>query len=162
MGASFGGYATLSALAFAPGRFRCGVDLVGPSDLAHLISTFPSYWEARRRRWLNRMGDVIADSTLNRRISPLYNADAITAPLLVGHGANDPRCKLESSERIVKVLRDRGREVTFLVYPDEGHGFARIENTRDFSGRVEAFFAQHLGGRAMPRHDVPGSSVQLR
>ena len=162
MGASFGGYATLSALAFAPGRFRCGVDLVGPSDLAHLIGGFPSYWEARRRRWLNRMGEVLADSVLNRRLSPLYHADAITAPLMVAHGANDPRVKLEASERIVKVLRDRGREVTFLVYPDEGHGFGRLENIRDYSARVEEFLAKYLGGRAAPRTDVPGSSVQVK
>ncbi|HET9326458.1 MAG TPA: prolyl oligopeptidase family serine peptidase [Candidatus Eisenbacteria bacterium] len=162
MGGSFGGYAALCALAFAPERFRCGVDFVGPSDLAHLISGFPSYWEARRRRWLNRMGEVIADRALNRRLSPLYHADAITAPLLVAHGANDPRCKLEASERIVKVLRDRKREVTFLVYPDEGHGFSRIENQRDYSARVEEFLARHLGGRAIPRADVPGSSVQVR
>jgi len=162
MGGSFGGYATLSALAFAPGRFRCGVDLVGPPDLAHLIGTFPSYWEARRRRWLNRMGEVIADSTLNHRVSPLYHADAIQAPLLVGHGANDPRVKLAASERIVAALRQRGREVIFLVYPDEGHGFARAENERDFCARVEAFLAKHLGGRALPRADVPGSSVQVR
>jgi len=162
MGGSFGGYATLCALAFAPGRFRCGVDVVGPSDVAHLISTFPSYWEARRRRWLNRMGDVLADSTLNRRISPLYHADAIEAPMLVGHGANDPRVKLEASERIVKALRDRGREVTFLVYPDEGHGFVRPENVQDFFARVEEFLAKHLGGRAIPRADVAGASVEAR
>ena len=162
MGGSFGGYAVLSALAFFPGRFRCGVDLVGPSDLGHLISTFPSYWEARRRRWLNRMGEVIADSAYNQRVSPLYHADAIQAPLLVAHGANDPRVKLESSERIVKALRDRKREVIFLVYPDEGHGFTREENIRDYSGRVEEFLARHLGGRASPRKDVPGSSVQIR
>jgi dipeptidyl aminopeptidase/acylaminoacyl peptidase len=162
MGGSFGGYATLCALAFAPGRFRCGVDLVGPSDLGHLISTFPPYWEARRRRWLNRMGDVIADSALNRRVSPLYHADAITAPLLVGHGANDPRARLEASERIVAALRERGREVTFVVYPDEGHGFVRPENNQDFYARTEEFLAKHLGGRAIPRADVPGSSAELR
>jgi dipeptidyl aminopeptidase/acylaminoacyl peptidase len=162
MGASFGGYATLCALAFEPARFRCGVDEVGPSDLAHLISTFPGYWKARRRRWLNRIGEVVSDAALNQRLSPLYHADAMQAPLLVGHGANDPRCKLESSERIVKALRDRGREVIFVVYTDEGHGFGRIENQRDFAGRVEEFFARHLGGRALPRHEVPGSSVQVR
>src|SRR6185369_2723846 len=117
---------------------------------------------ARRRRWLNRMGEVIADSTLNHRVSPLYHADAIQAPLLVGHGANDPRVKLAASERIVAALRQRGREVIFLVYPDEGHGFARAENERDFCARVEAFLAKHLGGRALPRADVPGSSVQVR
>ena len=162
MGGSFGGYATLSALAFFPGRFRCGVDVVGPSDLGYLISTFPSYWEARRRRWLNRMGEVIADSALNQRLSPLYHADAIQAPLLVAHGANDPRVKLAASERIVKALRDHGHEVIFLVYTDEGHGFARDENVRDYSARVEEFLARHLGGRAIPRADVPGSSVQVR
>lgn len=162
MGGSFGGYATLCALAFAPDRFRCGVDLVGPSDLGHLISTFPPYWEARRRRWLNRMGDVLADSALNRRISPLYHADSMRAPLLVGHGVNDPRVKLEASERIVATLRERGRDVTFVVYSDEGHGFARPENMQDFSARVEEFFAKHLGGRAIPRADVPGSTAELR
>jgi dipeptidyl aminopeptidase/acylaminoacyl peptidase len=162
MGGSFGGYATLCALAFAPGRFRCGVDVVGPSDLAHLIGTFPAYWEARRRRWLNRMGEVLADSALNRRLSPLFHADAMDAPLLVGHGANDPRVKLEAAERIVQALRERGREVTFLVYPDEGHGFARAENARDFYGRVEEFLAKHLGGRAIPRSDVASTSVQVR
>ena len=162
MGGSFGGYATLSALAFYPGTFQCGVDVVGPSDLGHLISTFPSYWEARRRRWLNRMGDVLNDQELNRSMSPLYHADAITAPLLVGHGANDPRAKLEASERIVKALRDRGREVTFVVYPDEGHGFQRAENKQDFSARVEEFLAKHLGGRAIPRARVMGTSAELR
>ncbi len=162
MGGSFGGYATLCALAFAPTRFRCGVDEVGPSDLGHLIGTFPDYWQARRRRWLNRMGEVLADSALDRRVSPLYHADAIEAPLLVGHGVNDPRVKLESSERIVKALRDRGREVTFLVYADEGHGFTRPDNVQDFAGRVEVFLAQHLGGRAMPRQDVSSSTVRVR
>ena len=162
MGGSFGGYATLCGLAFEPGRFRCGVDMVGPSDLGYLIESFPPYWEARRRRWLNRMGEVIADTTLNRAVSPLYHADQIRAPLLIAHGANDPRARIQNSERMVEVLRAHGRDVTFLVYPDEGHGLGRGENIEDYSSRVEEFLARNLGGRAMPRKDVPGSSVQVR
>jgi dipeptidyl aminopeptidase/acylaminoacyl peptidase len=162
MGGSFGGYATLCGLAFEPGRFRCGVDMVGPSDLGYLIASFPPYWEARRRRWLNRMGEVIADTTLNRAVSPLYHAGQIRAPLLIAHGVNDPRARIQNSERMVEVLRAHGRDVTFLVYPDEGHGLGREENIEDYSSRVEEFLARNLGGRAMPRKDVPGSSVQVR
>ena len=162
MGWSFGGYATLCGLAFAPGRFACGVDGVGPSDLGGLIQSFPPYWSARRQRWLNRMGDVVADSALNRRLSPYYHVDAIRAPVLVGHGVNDPRAKFTLAETMVKELRAQGREVTFVVYPDEGHGFGRTENNQDFYGRVEEFLAKNLGGRAEAWKAVAGSSAEVR
>lgn len=108
------------------------------------------------------VGDVIGDEALNRRISPVFHADRIRAPLLIGHGANDPRVKLQESELIVHALRERNLSVDFVVYPDEGHGFTRPENERDFNGRAEEFLAHHLGGRAEPRKDVPGASAQLR
>jgi dipeptidyl aminopeptidase/acylaminoacyl peptidase len=162
LGWSFGGYATLCGLAFTPALYACGVDGVGPSDLAHLIESFPPYWASRRQRWLNRFGDVVADSTLNRRLSPLYHVDRIRAPLLIGHGANDPRVQLSASERIVQALRDRGNSVDFVVYPNEGHGFSRSENRQDFYGRVERFLAQHLGGRAEDWRDVQGTTAIVR
>jgi dipeptidyl aminopeptidase/acylaminoacyl peptidase len=162
LGWSFGGYATLCGLAFTPDLFACGVDGVGPSDLGYLIGSFPPYWSTRRQRWLNRFGDVVADTVLNRRISPLYHVDAIQAPLLIGHGANDPRVKLAASERIAQALRDRGRSVDFVVYPNEGHGFARSENQQDFYGRVEQFLAKNLGGRAEPWRDVQGTTAVVR
>jgi dipeptidyl aminopeptidase/acylaminoacyl peptidase len=162
MGWSFGGYATLSGLAFAPERFACGVDGVGPGNLGMLIESFPPYWATRRQRWINRMGDVVGDTLLNRRLSPFYHADAIRAPLLVGQGANDPRVKLATAEATVRQLRAAGRDVQFVVYPDEGHGFGRLENNRDFYGRVEEFLAKHLGGRAEPWRAVPGSSAEVR
>jgi dipeptidyl aminopeptidase/acylaminoacyl peptidase len=162
MGWSFGGYATLCGLAFTPELYACGVDGVGPSRLSTLIESFPSYWGPRKRRWLLRMGDVVADSALDRRISPYFHVDAVRAPLLIGHGANDPRVKLAESEQIVKALRGRGREVRFVVYPDEGHGFGRAENNLDFYGRAEEFLARYLGGRAEPWREVKGATAQVR
>ncbi len=162
MGWSFGGYATLAGLAFAPGRFACGVDGVGPSDLATLFASFPPYWAARLERWKRRMGDVQGDPELNRRLSPLYHVDAIRAPLLIGHGANDPRVKLANSEAMVTAMRAHGLDVTLVVYPDEGHGFGRSENNQDFYGRAEEFLAKHLGGRAEPWRAVAGSTAEVR
>jgi dipeptidyl aminopeptidase/acylaminoacyl peptidase len=162
MGGSYGGYATLCGVAFTPDLYTCGVDIVGPSNLKTLIESFPPYWGPRKRRWLNRIGDVIGDDALNRRLSPLYHVENIRVPLLIGHGVNDPRAKLAESEQVVHALREHGKSVTFVVYPDEGHGFARPENIQDFNGRVEEFLARHLGGRAEPWRAVKGSSAELR
>jgi len=162
MGGSFGGYATLCGLAFTPELYACGVDIVGPSNLKTLIESFPPYWAARRQRWLNRMGNVIENDSLNHALSPLFHVDTIRAPLLIGHGANDPRAKLAESEQMVKALRAAGREVTFVVYTNEGHGFQREENATDFSARMERFLAKHLGGRSQPETKVEGTTAEGR
>jgi dipeptidyl aminopeptidase/acylaminoacyl peptidase len=162
MGGSYGGYATLCGLAFTPDLYACGVDVVGPADLKRLIGSFPPYWAPRRQRWLNRIGNVVEDDDLNRRLSPYYHVGNIRVPILVGQGANDPRVRIAQSDSMVAALRAQGREVTYVVYPDEGHGFGRPENFTDFSGRVEEFLARHLGGRAEPWREVPGSSAQVR
>jgi dipeptidyl aminopeptidase/acylaminoacyl peptidase len=162
MGGSFGGYATLCGLAFTPDLYACGVDIVGPSNLKTLIESFPPYWAARRQRWINRMGNVIENDSLNRALSPMFHAARIRAPLLIGHGANDPRATLPESEQMVKALREARRDVTFVVYPNEGHGFAREENATDFSGRMETFLAKHLGGRAQPEVKVEGTTAEVR
>lgn len=162
VGGSYGGYATLCGLAFTPELYRCGVDIVGPSNVATLFASMPPYWQVRKLRWKLRVGDVEGDDALNRSISPLFHTDAIRAPLLIGHGANDPRVKLSESEAIATAVRAKGGEVAFVVYPDEGHGFVRPENNLDFFGRVEEFLATHLGGRAQPWVAVDGSSVQVK
>ena len=162
LGGSFGGYATLAGLAFTPELYACGVDVVGPSNVATLLSSFPPYWEPVKKRWIRRIGDAENDEALNRRISPLFHADRIRAPLLIGHGANDPRVKLAESEQIVAAMRGKELPVTFVVYPDEGHGFARAENRLDFYGRVEEFLAACLGGRAEPRRKIEGATAELR
>jgi len=99
-------------------------------------------------RWRRREGDADHDENWNRKISPLYHVDAIRAPLLIGQGKNDPRVTIMNTDVMVAALRKAKHEVAYVVYSDEGHGFARPENQLDFYGRVEEFLAKHLGGRA--------------
>jgi dipeptidyl aminopeptidase/acylaminoacyl peptidase len=162
VGGSYGGYATLAGLAFTPQVYACGVDIVGPSDVKTLFQSFPPYWAVRKVRWIRRVGDVEHDDALNQRISPLYHADAIKAPLLIAQGANDPRVKQVNSDTIAAAIRKNGGSVQYILYPDEGHGMARPQNNMDFMGRAEEFLAQYLGGRKEPWRAVPGSSAQVQ
>ena len=162
MGGSFGGYSTLRGLTLHPDLYACGVDVVGPSDLATLMGSIPNYWKPVQKRWLRRIGDVTSDSALNQKLSPLYHAQDIRVPLLIGHGANDPRVKMAQSEKIVETIRKNGGKVTYVVYSDEGHGFARPENQLDFDGRTEEFLHGCLGGRFEPWQKVPGSTAEVR
>ena len=167
MGGSYGGYATLAGLAFTPDTFACGVDIVGPSNLFTLLNSIPPYWAAYRRQLVSRMGDPdnAQDKELLTRASPLFSADKIKAPLLIGQGANDPRVKPAESEQIVAVMEKNGLPVTYVLYPDEGHGFVRPDNRIDFFARAEGFLSKCLGGRAepLPRDGkVPGSTAQVR
>ena len=166
MGGSYGGYATLAAAAFTPEAFRCGVDIVGPSNLFTLLKSIPPYWKPMRAMFDRRIGnpDDPADRALLESESPLFSADRIRMPLLIGQGANDPRVKQAESEQIVAALEKRGVGVTYVVYADEGHGFARPENAMDFNARSEAFLAEHLGGRAEPMQGerIPGSTAVVK
>lgn len=162
MGWSGGGFATLKALEMRPDLFACGVDGVGPAELAILYRSFPSYWSNITNRWRRRGGDFDHNEKLNREISPLYHVDQIRAPLLIGQGQNDPRVTIANVNGMVAALRKAKREVTYVVYPDEGHGFYRPENQIDFYGRVEEFLAKHIGGRAEPWKKIPGATAELR
>lgn len=162
MGWSGGGFATLRALEMRPDLFACGVDGVGPGDIATLFRSFPDYWSNITARWRRRAGDADHDEEWNRKISPLYHVDAIRAPLLIGQGKNDPRVTIANTDAMVAALRKAKREVIYIVYPDEGHGFARPENNLDFYGRVEEFLAKHLGGRAEPWKKITGSTADVR
>ena len=162
MGWSGGGFATLLCLEQRPDLFACGIDGVGPAELATLFRSFPSYWSNITNRWRRRGGDFDHNQKLNREVSPLYQVDKIQDPLLIGQGQNDPRVTIANVDRMVAALRKAKREVTYVVYPDEGHGFARPENQIDFYGRVEEFLAKHLGGRAEPWKKIEGTTAELR
>lgn len=149
-GGSYGGYATLAGVTFTPDLFAAGVPYVAPSNLLTLIESFPAYWQPfLEGTWYERVGDPDnpEDRTRLKRQSPLFKADQITAPLLVVHGANDPRVKQQESDQIVATLRDQGHPVEYLVAPDEGHGFNNEDNELALSTAMERFLGRHLGGR---------------
>jgi dipeptidyl aminopeptidase/acylaminoacyl peptidase len=150
MGGSYGGYATLVGVAHTPDEFVCGVDLVGPSSIFTLFASIPPYWEPIKALFLKRVGDPVAEEEYLRSISPLYKAHQIKVPLLIAQGANDPRVKQAESDQIVEAMRANGKPVEYLVFPDEGHGFARPENNQKFAAAAEAFLGKYLGGRVEP------------
>ncbi|HEY2954971.1 MAG TPA: S9 family peptidase [Candidatus Eisenbacteria bacterium] len=162
MGGSYGGYATFAGLTFTPDLYACGVDIVGPSNLKTLIASIPPYWATIRKTFDIRMGDVDKDSLLNVKASPLFHVESIKVPLLIGQGQNDPRVNVRESEQIVAAMRAKNLPVEYVVYADEGHGFARPENRMDFYGRAEGFLAKHLGGRSEAFVEVKGAAAEVK
>jgi len=156
MGGSYGGYATLAGLTFTPDKFACGVDIVGPSNLETLLSTIPPYWAPMVKIFHKRMGDPGSAEglALLKSASPLYQADRIVKPLLIAQGANDPRVKQAESDQIVGAMKQAGIPVTYVLYPDEGHGFAKPANNIAFYAIAEHFLANCLGGRAEAMGDA--------
>jgi dipeptidyl aminopeptidase/acylaminoacyl peptidase len=164
MGGSYGGYATLVGLTFTPEAFACGVDVVGPSNLFTLLKTIPPYWAPAIQMFKDRVGDL--DTEEGRKLleerSPLNFVDRIQRPLLIGQGANDPRVKQSEADQIVAAMTAKKIPVTYVLFPDEGHGFARPENSLAFNAVTELFLAEHLGGRYEPiGNDFEGSSIKV-
>lgn len=164
MGGSYGGYASLVGLTFTPETFACGVDIVGPSNLATLLSSIPPYWESELEQFTKRIGDHRTEE--GRKFlasrSPLTFVERIKRPLLIGQGANDPRVKQAESDQIVSAMQKKGLPVTYVVYPDEGHGFARPQNRTSFNAVAEVFLAQCLGGPYEPiGKDFEGSTITV-
>jgi dipeptidyl aminopeptidase/acylaminoacyl peptidase len=166
MGGSYGGYATLAGVSRSPQQYACGIDFFGPSSLETFIRSIPPYWESMRSDWVKAIGNPETEEGLHllRERSPLLQANRIAKPLLISHGANDPRVKQAESDQMVDSLKRSGIPVTYLLYPDEGHGFARPENAIAFFAIAEHFLARHLGGRAEPIHvdELDKSSVEVR
>jgi dipeptidyl aminopeptidase/acylaminoacyl peptidase len=165
MGGSFGGYSTLAGLTMHPDVYACGVDIVGPSNLITLLESVPEYWKPMLDMLKSRVGDNETEEgkALLRKHSPLSYVDNIKKPLLIGQGANDPRVKQAESDQIVSAMQDKGIPVTYVLYSDEGHGFARPENRLSFFAVAEAFLAEHLGGRFEPvGDDFENSTIAIK
>ena len=162
MGGSYGGYATLVGLTFTPDVFAAGVDIVGPSNLVTLLQSIPPYWAPLLANMYHRIGHLETDEEFLKSRSPLFFVDRIQKPLLIGQGANDPRVKQAESEQIVSAMRSAGKPVEYVLYPDEGHGFARPENRLHFFAIAEEFLAKYLGGRFEPVGDIQGHSGVLK
>ncbi|MBX3080590.1 MAG: S9 family peptidase [Anaerolineae bacterium] len=164
MGGSYGGYATLAGLTMTPDAFACGVDIVGPSNLITLLESVPPYWEPMIALFRQRVGDNTTDEgrALLKERSPLTYVESIRRPLLVGQGKNDPRVKQAESDQIVNAMHANNIPVTYVLYPDEGHGFARPENNLSFFAVTESFLAAHLEGSYQPiGDDFAKSSITI-
>ena len=165
MGLSYGGYSTLVGLSFTPDTFQCGVDLAGPSNLVRQVASMPDWWTWQRPQFVNRVGDPATKegaADLMRR-SPIARVDAMSKPLLVTNGANDPRVFPDQSDEIVDALKARGKPVTYAFYPDEGHVYAKDATNISFAAIAEHFLSKCLGGPAEPYgDDLAASRVELK
>jgi dipeptidyl aminopeptidase/acylaminoacyl peptidase len=165
MGGSYGGYAAFVGATFTPDVFCCAIPIVGITELVTLMQNRPPYWADFMEHFNRRYANVETEEgrAWLRSRSPLYKADNIRKPLLIGHGANDIRCTIAQSDLIVEKMKGNNVEVNYVVFPDEGHGFYRPENDRAFRAITEAFLAKHLGGRFEPiSDDFEGSSHEIR
>ncbi|MCJ7420881.1 S9 family peptidase [Sphingomicrobium astaxanthinifaciens] len=164
-GGSYGGYATLTGVAFTPDRFACGVDIVGPSSLVTLIESFPEYWKPfLAGTWFRYVGDP-SDPEQRKDLlarSAISRVDDISVPLLIGQGGNDPRVTKQEADNLAAAMQAKGLPVTYINFPDEGHGFQKPENRLAFFAAMEGFLQTCLGGRAQPIGDAfEGSSAEI-
>ena len=149
-GHSYGGYAALVGAAFTPDVFSCAISGMGPSNLLTFINSVPPYWTTMLENMYKRIGDPRTEEEFLKSRSPLFRIDEIQIPMMVVQGANDVRVKQAESEQVVTAMREKGIDVEYILFTDEGHGFARPENRLRFYGRAEEFLANHLGGRCEP------------
>ncbi|MCI3179584.1 S9 family peptidase [Caulobacter sp. CCUG 60055] len=165
-GGSYGGYAVLAGLTRPADGYACGVDLFGPSNLIDLmqIDSLPADWRPNYAQLVRRWGDPRTPDGRAYLVdaSPITHVDAVTRPLLVAQGRNDPRIHMAQSDLLVNTLRARGRSVTYVNFPDEGHGFIRRENMLAMAAVAESFLGVCLGGRVEKiGRDLVGSSLQV-
>lgn len=165
MGGSYGGYATLSALAFHPRVFKCGIAICAPSNLITFIESIPPYWIPLKKLLIKRVGDIETEEGRKFLMSrsPINYIDNISSPLLIAHGANDPRVKISESEQIVEKLREKGLPVKYLLFPDEGHGSFQAHNNLALFALIEEFLHKHLpASQFQPLGDeIQNSSVKI-
>ncbi len=150
MGWSYGGYAALVGLAMTPGAFACGISIAGPTDLASLIESFPPYWTVDLSMWHDYVGDpaLAQDREEMTRKSPLTHARSVERPVLIVHGAQDVRVRIDQAERMVHALGAAGKPVEYLPIADMGHGVGWWLHRLKILRRTEAFLQRCLGGRA--------------
>jgi dipeptidyl aminopeptidase/acylaminoacyl peptidase len=146
IGGSYGGYMVGAALAFEPDAFDVGVDIFGVMNWVRTLTSIPPWWESFKEALYDEMGDPATDGERHRKISPLFRAKNIKAPLLVVQGANDPRVLQVESDEIVAAVRANGVPVEYVLFPDEGHGFTKRENKIKASDAYVKFLDAHLKG----------------
>jgi len=148
-GASYGGYAALAGAAFTPDLYAAAVSLVGVSNIFTWIESIPPVWEPMRELLHTRVGHPVYDYDRLRATSPVFHVENITTPLFIAHGANDVRVTLYETTQMIEALQALGVDVAYMIFDDEGHGLMFEHNSFAFATMLEAFLAEHLGGRTM-------------
>ncbi|MGQ0428758.1 MAG: alpha/beta fold hydrolase [Gammaproteobacteria bacterium] len=148
IGGSYGGYMVMAALAFEPEAFDAGVNIFGVTNWVRTLASIPPWWEAFKEALYDEMGDPATDEERHRRISPLFHAKNVVKPVLVIQGANDPRVLQVESDEMVAAVKANGVPVEYLLFPDEGHGFARRENRIAASEAYVRFLDRYLRGKS--------------
>lgn len=149
MGGSYGGYATMMGLARDPDLYRCGVNIVGVTDLLLMGTATWSDMSVESKEfqlWFEQhVGDPAKEREKLEAASPARLADRIRRPVFIAHGHNDVRVPIEHAHRMRGALERAGmRDVEWVVYPDEAHGILREENAFDLYSRIERFLAKHM------------------
>jgi dipeptidyl aminopeptidase/acylaminoacyl peptidase len=164
-GGSYGGYAALLGVTITPDVFACAIDVVGPSNLITLMETIPPYWKTEYEMlkiWVGGDPATEKGKAFLRSRSPLTHIQNIKKPLLIAQGANDPRVKKTESDQIVNAMTRKGIPVTYLLFPNEGHGFVRPENRLAYMAAMEVFLHQNLGGAVEPMgNEAKKSTMQV-
>jgi dipeptidyl aminopeptidase/acylaminoacyl peptidase len=143
-GGSYGGYAALVGATFTPELYKCAIAMCGPANLKTFIESIPPYWTPMIAMFKKRVGDPETEEDFLWSRSPLSKVDSITAPMLIAHGANDPRVKLAETEQITAAMKEKGIDHELVVFDDEGHGFAKPTNRVKFYELAESFLANYL------------------
>jgi len=146
MGGSYGGYMTLSALAFRPEAFKVGIDIFGVSNWIRTLESIPPYWESQRKALYEEVGDPVKDKEFLTATSPLFHAANIRRPLMVIQGKNDPRVIKPESDEIVDAVKKNNVPVDYLVFDDEGHGFSKKKNQAEANAKMVEFLDKYLKG----------------
>jgi dipeptidyl aminopeptidase/acylaminoacyl peptidase len=143
-GGSYGGYLTMAALARLPHLWRAGVASVGVSDWVSALEGASPQLKASDRVEYGDIDDP-ADREFFRAISPITHVQNVRAPVMVIHGANDPRDPVTESDLYVRRIREQLGEVEYLRFPDEGHSVRQLSNRIILGRRMAAFLERHLG-----------------
>ena len=147
IGGSYGGYMTMAAMTFTPDEFKVGVNIFGVTNWLRTLKSIPPYWESFRNALYKELGDpTTADSVRLYEISPVFHAHKVKNPVMVLHGANDPRVLKIESDEIVAGIEANGITVEYVVFDDEGHGFRKKENEIEGYGKVLTFLETYLKG----------------
>ena len=147
MGGSYGGYMTLSAMAFRPEAFKVGIDIFGVSNWIRTLESIPPYWEAQRKALYDEIGDPVKDKEFLTATSPLFHAANIRRPLMVIQGKNDPRVIKPESDEIVEAVKKNNVPVDYVVFDDEGHGFSKKKNQAVANAKMVEFLDKYLKGK---------------